>query len=311
MVGDVEPITRRAMLSLAGVTLVWGASFLVMKEGADVLRRVSGGEFPHAPLCYLMLRFGLAFPAGLLMFRVDPRKILLSDWRRGALLALPMIAGFVLQLYGLENTSPAISAFLTSLYVVFTPLLVLVIQRTRMELRLGVGVGLALVGVALLTRPWNGSLGAGEVFSILCAFFFAVHILAIDHLTREGREVEITLAMIGVTAFLIAIPLPFLAGTELLTDTGFWWEVFRDPWIWAGLTGLSLLGTVWVLWALNRYQKALSPTRAAVLYTLEPLWALVFSAMAGRESLDIWFVCGGLTILAGNMWIEVRPRAPG
>ena len=180
-----------------------------------------------------------------------------------------------------------------------------------MELRLGVGVGLALVGVALLTRPWNGSLGAGEVFSILCAFFFAVHILAIDHLTREGREVEITLAMIGVTAFLIAIPLPFLAGTELLTDPGFWWEVFRDPWIWAGLTGLSLLGTVWVLWALNRYQKALSPTRAAVLYTLEPLWALVFSAMAGRESLDIWFVCGGLTILAGNMWIEVRPRAPG
>ncbi|MBI4615223.1 MAG: DMT family transporter [Planctomycetes bacterium] len=315
---DSRPRASRAAYSaLLATTVVWGATFLVMKEGIAAFARAAGegggetgGGPEFGPTFYLALRFALAFPVGCLVFRISPVALSRSDWKRGGYLAAAMVAGFAFQIYGLERTTAATNAFLTSLYVVFTPILDRIFGGRPAAGRVLAGVALALAGVLVLFRPWTGAPGSGEVLSAACAVLFAAHILLIDRLTRDGRAVELTLTTIGWAAASFLVVVPFLGGSERLLSADFWSAAFSDPWLTAGLPGIVLLATVGALWVSNRYQKELSPARAAVIYTIEPVWALLFSGLAGKESLDRWFIAGAALIVAGNLWSEVGWPAP-
>src|SRR5688572_8663120 len=116
-----ERIERRATWWLLAMCVVWGASFPVMKRGLDGLAAVVGTD--AAPPAFLFLRFLTAAALFPLAFPRALRGLTPAAVRAGALLCLPFSAGFLLQVWGLRSTTPAVSAFLTNLTVVATPLI--------------------------------------------------------------------------------------------------------------------------------------------------------------------------------------------
>ncbi len=305
---------RAGTIALLATTIVWGSTFLFMREASIAFRDAAGpgGEYLGAMVC-LATRFALAFAAGCLLFRMGPRAFTRGDWVKGGAMAAPMVAGFVLQTYALERTTPAVCAFLTSLYVVFTPILDYAVRRRLPKGRVVAGIWFAVAGTYLLTGPGTGGAGPGEILSVVSAAIFAGHILLIDALTRGGRELELTMTTIGVAAVLFSAPIPFLGGVGRLAQADFWRTALADPWVSAGVPYLALVATIVGLGIVNRFQKALDPTRAAVIYTIEPIWAFAISAAAGREVASAGILTGMGLILAGNLWSEVgfpRPRRP-
>ena len=103
-----------------------------------------------------------------------------------------MLVGFLFQLFGLQGITPAVSAFLTSLYVLFTVLLVALVHRTLPHWLVLVGALSATLGAAYISGPPQLNFGLGEWLTVVCAFVFAVHILATDTITRRCPPMPVT-----------------------------------------------------------------------------------------------------------------------
>ena len=115
---------QKATIALFIVTIIWGCTFLWLKRALDSADSVSSSQTNVVSTLFVTLRFGLTLPI-FLYFAPSIRKNLRDyrTWYDGSILAFFMLGGFVFQMIGLEGISPAVSAFLTSLYVIFTALI--------------------------------------------------------------------------------------------------------------------------------------------------------------------------------------------
>ncbi len=151
----------RADLVLLFVTLIWGATFPVVKVAlADV-----------SPFLFLAVRFLLAGALFALLFRRKIFPLDLPTLRAGAALGLFLFLGFGFQTYGLVYTSAARSAFMTSLLVLWVPFISLFVERERPAASLWAAIGVAVTGMWFLNRPEAGALNRGDWLSVACAFF--------------------------------------------------------------------------------------------------------------------------------------------
>ena len=281
---------RRADLALAFNTLVWGATFTLIKSA---LRDVS-------PLLFLTLRFTLATAAlGALW---------LSGWRgprsqpgslrAGVLAGILLFGGFLLQTLGLQLTTPPRSAFLTGLSSVMVPLLAAVVYKTRPQAREVFGVVVATVGVALMTLDGPiSSIGKGEVLTLFCAAAFAGHIVTVGHYSGK-----ISFEMLSISQ---------VATSAVLAVTLFWWVesphiVWRPAVIYAILV-TGLLATALAFSVQAWAQKFISSTRTALIYTLEPVFAWLISYWALGEGLAGRAAAGAALILGGVVLVELKP----
>ena len=140
----------RAVIALFAVTILWGCTFVWMKQSLNAAERLLGrpGGAPVVVL-YVGVRFLLA--AGVLaLWPRAWRKLDGGAWRGGAVLGVILFSGFLLQMLGLEQVSPPVSAFLTSLYVVFAAILSAWLHRTRPHLPFLIGVALATFGAGFI-----------------------------------------------------------------------------------------------------------------------------------------------------------------
>lgn len=289
----------RAIVALLAVTVLWGWTFAWMKQALLAGERVLGGPRPWVVAgLYLALRFGVA--AALLALVPAARRGLDREaWRGGALLGGLLLAGFFLQMLGLGTVSPAVSAFLTSLYVAFTALAVAIRGAHRVGPALVGGVVLATFGAGFIDGPPQIRFGVGEWLTVGCAFVFAIHILATDAITRRSAPLAVTLvSFVTVAAGSGAILLVLRPGPRTLLslalDRGF-----------AVPTALScLLATVVAISLMNLFQRDLDPVRAAIVYALEPVWASIVAIAYGLGTVTPWLVVGGAALLAGNLVAE-------
>ena len=272
-----------AMLALA--TAIWGASFAVIKTGvADV-----------NPLVFLALRFG----GGALVYAIifhrqswPTRTELIWGLYLGALLW----SGNILQTVGLTEISPARSAFLTSLNVLGVPFLLMVCWRQRIGMGVWISVLLACAGLIVLYWTHAGfSMQRGDLLTLGCAAIFSGHIVVMSSAGKRGRPLPlcgVQLVSAGV-AFCVMLPLG-LHGVPL-------GEVVRhiSRATWWGLGWLATVGTV-VPFALQAtFQPRTSPTRAAVMFTMEPVFATLFAAILIGTSFSPRDAVGcGLLLLA-------------
>ncbi len=296
----------RALLALLLVTFIWGWTFVWMKAAQAAGREVLGeGHAGVVIAIFIALRFAIAAIVVGLFWPAAVRRIDGAARRGGAVLGLLLTAGFFLQMFGLEDVSPAVSAFLTSLYVLFTALLVAWRTRTRPERSLAWGVLLATLGAGFISGPPQLNFGRGEGLTILSAFVFAEVILATDVWTKRAHPAAVTwisflvvtLATTIVGAFLI---LRSEVGLDALV------ELLRTREFVQPLLLSALLATSIGLGLMNTYQRELPPVRAAILYALEPIWAALI-ALAGGWEADAWLWIGGGALLAGNLVAELGP----
>ncbi|TAH34290.1 MAG: DMT family transporter [Planctomycetota bacterium] len=302
------PRPGRAVLALLLVTVLWGWTFLWMKQATGAVDAALGPAGAVAGVSLFMtLRFGLA--ALLLPLLVPPARRHLDGaaWRGGLILGALLLAGFLLQMFGLRGVSPPVSAFLTSLYVLFTALLHAAHARRAPGWPLFLGVLLATFGGAYISGPPQVSFDAPEWLTVACAAIFAVHILATDAVTRRVRPLPVSTTTFAWVA--LGSALVFAAG--MLRDgapsASALLGLLRRPDFWAPLLLSSTLATVVALTLMNQFQRDLPPVRAAILYALEPVWASIFSIALGRETPNLWLFAGGAALLLGNLVAELGP----
>ena len=291
---------QQAALGLFFVTLLWGGTFVWMKQAMLSLEG-EVNQYTTAGVVGVIVcsRFLIAFVA-LLPFSSTARNALTSkeDWKGGLILGSLMLAGFVLQMIGIESVSPSVSAFLTSLYVVFTAILSVKISDRKPTRMMIVGVGLATLGAGFIDGPPHIVWGAGELLTVACAFFFALHIIYTDRITKKLNPIAVTstsFAVLIVGAGTIAI---FSSGDIMVFESA-WQDGVIIP-----LLCLGLFGSLACILMLNIFQKHLNPTHAAIIYSFEPVWATLYGWQQDLVSISMWLLMG-LLLLLGNIIVEL------
>jgi drug/metabolite transporter (DMT)-like permease len=266
-------VTRRApLLALVGVTAIWGVTFVQVQDAIAL----------YPLFAFLAVRFAISTavlaPFAWRSLRTLPRSGYVAGVGAGVLLA----AAYGLQTAGLELTTVASTGFITGLYVVFTPLLALVVFGTPVPRILWVGVGFAVVGLLLLNGVPGGS-ALGNALVLANAVFQALQITAMERFAPRYDPRALTFLMMA-TSFL-GFTVIALALGEL--------EVPRGATVWGALlvTGVfaGALGYLIATWVQARTTAA----RAALVFTLEAPFAALAGVLLASEVLGWagWLGC--------------------
>lgn len=291
---------QQAAIGLFFVTLLWGGTFVWMKQAVnsldDELTQYTTAGVVGVIVCS---RFLIAFVA-LLPFSSEARRALSSkeDWKGGLILGGLMLVGFVFQMIGIKSVNPSVSAFLTSLYVVFTAILSVKISDRKPTRTMVLGVGLATIGAGFIDGPPHIVWGLGELLTVICAFFFALHIIYTDRITKQLNPIAVTSTSFAVLV-IGAGSLALIASRDI--------RVFESAWqtgVVIPLICLGLFGSLACILMLNAFQRHLNPTHAAIIYSFEPVWATLYSWQQGLVDISIWLAMG-LLLLIGNIIVEL------
>lgn len=280
-----SPATAAA-LGLVAVTASWGSTFVVVKDAVERM----------PVLDFLAVRFAVATAVMVLLRPATMRRLDPLALRHGGVLGLALGLGFVTQTVGLQHTSAAVSGFITGMYVVFTPLIAAVVLRHPVSGWAWLAVALATGGLALLSLR-GFSVGSGELLTLLCAVFFAVHIVGLGEWSAGHDAYPLAVVQLAAVAALCgAAAAP--GGVTLPPDATTWGAV--------ALTAVAATAFAFVVqtWA----QARLSATRAAVIMTAEPVFAGLFAVLLGGEHLGPRTVLGAALVLAAMYLVELGPR---
>jgi drug/metabolite transporter (DMT)-like permease len=291
-----EPVSMRlrADLGLVLITVVWGSSFVVVK---NVVR-----DAP--PLAFVFFRFLLATLVCLLIAVRRPRTPgLLRD---GAIIGALLAGGMVFQVLGQVETSASKAGFLTGLSVVLTPFAAYARTRTLPSLENAIGITLAAVGFVLLTFPREAeSFNRGDLLVFLCGVVFAFYIVEMS--VRAGAHdaswlTVVQLAVVTIVAGLLS-SIFRAAGSAVELRPVVWGGAFL-----AGVLYLGTIGTVGTFLTQTWAQRHMSATHAAIIFALEPVWAALLAAWLLGERLGVSGMWGGALVLAGIVVSELKLR---
>ncbi len=282
--------TRRTTLlataALLAMTACWGSTFFLIK---DLLDRVPTLDF-------LAVRFAIA---SVVMLAVAPRAVsrLSPEVRRHAMV-LGLLYGLaqILQTAGLAHTPASVSGFITGMYVVCTPLLAAYFLRTRIGPMTWVAVAIATAGLGVLTLD-GLAIGYGEGITLVAAILYALHIVGLGAwaTARDALGMSILQIMVIAAVCLVATAPD---GLVLPATTGDWLSVVYMA-LFAG--ALALVGQTWA-------QAHLTPTRAAIIMSMEPVFAAFFAVTLGAESMTFRMIVGGMMVLTAMLIVELVPR---
>jgi drug/metabolite transporter (DMT)-like permease len=279
--------TRLAAAALLSVTAVWGSTFFLIK---DLLDRVPAPDF-------LAVRFTIAFTALLLL---APRAIgrLSPEMRRRSAYAGGIYGvAQIMQTVGLGHTDASVSGFITGLYVVATPVLASLAFRQRVPRTVWVAVGLSTMGLAILSLR-GFAVGFGESITFVCAILYAVHIVVLSRWSTAKDAYAMATIQMGVIAalcFIAAAP----GGLTLPERSGDW---VATVYMALAAGALAMLAQTWA-------QSQLDASRAALLMTMEPVFAATFAITFGDEGLGWRLLIGGALVLAAMVLAETSGRS--
>ncbi|MFY9751832.1 MAG: DMT family transporter [Candidatus Acidiferrales bacterium] len=287
----------RADLALGFCALIWGATFVVVK---DALVDVS-------VFVYIAVRFALAAAVIGIFFWRQLRGLNLRTIWAGAQIGFFMLGGYVFQTTGLKYTTPSKAAFITGSSVVLVPLLLAAFGRRRINRWIWAGAASALAGLYFLTVPPEGfaGLNRGDPITFVCAIMFALHIIFVGRYIRDHSVAGLSFIQIATTAVMATLAIPLLAATG--------YEIPR--WHWSGTLvfavlitaiGSTAIGFTFQTWA----QQYTSPTHTAILISLEPVFAALTSWLLAREHLGPRVLLGASLIFAGILLAELKGPAP-
>lgn len=268
------------------VTAVWGSTFVLIR---DLVATV-----PPADL--LAVRFAVAAVAMVVLFWGPLRA--LGRAEVGAALALGGLYGVaqILQTTGLAHTDASVSGFVTGTYVVLTPVLSALLLRERVGASTWGAVLLATLGLGVLALR-GLSIGVGEALTLASAGLYALHIVGLGRYSTAARATGMS-----------AVQMLVVAGVSALAATPDGLVLPGTPGQWAVVLYLATAAGVLALWAQTWAQARLAATRAAIVMTLEPVFAAGFAVALGGESLTGRMVAGGALILTAMYLVELVGR---
>ncbi len=271
---------------LVALTAVWGSTFFLIR---DLVRTVP-------PLDFLAIRFTLAAVLMVGIFWRPLRALGRREWVLGAALGLLYGVAQILQTIGLSQTDASVSGFITGLYVVLTPLISALILRERATRVTWCAVLLSTAGLAVLSL--NGvRIGVGEALTLGCAVIYALHIIGLGRWSSTAHATgmsAVQMIVIAVVCCVGAIP------------DGITWPQGTAQW--ASVVYMATAAGVLALWAQTWAQARLTATRAAIVMTLEPVFAAFFAVLLGGESFTARMLVGGVLVVAAMYVVELGGR---
>jgi drug/metabolite transporter (DMT)-like permease len=247
-----------AELSMLLVAFIWGTTFVIVKNGLNDIE----------PFLFLGLRFILAF---LVLAALAGKNILratLATWLAGSLLGIFLFIGYTFQTIGLQYTTSSNAGFITGVSVVLVPIIDSTLKKAWPSVSTLITVVIAAAGLFLLSVPAGQfRLSYGDMLVLVCAFGFAIHIVLVDRYSHKHDVVAITAVQILFVGIVCL-------GIGLICET---WPAKFTPNAVKAILVTSILATSLAFLLQNGLQKYSTPTRIAVVLTMEP----VFAAMAG------------------------------
>lgn len=277
---------RQAVLALWATCLIWGVAFPLAKLALQ----------DATPMAFTAARFLLATA----LVAPGLRGITRDEWRYGGALGVLLTLGFATQTIGLNLTTASRSGFITALYIPFVPFIVLLVYRALPDRLSAAGLVVALGGMTLLTSPAGlaGGLNLGDLLTLLCALCFAAHMVATGSFARRFRVERLMMSQIAVSALLTTVATPLLE-TPRLSPT---------PILLGIVAYEAVLASVIAIRLQLAAQRVLSPTYAALVYTLEPVVAALTSLLITGDRLAALQWVGGLLIVTGSLLPELGRR---
>lgn len=275
-----------ATLALLAMTACWGSTFFLIK---DLLDRVPVLDF-------LAVRFAIASVALWALAPRALRRLSRASLRHAVVLGLLYGVAQILQTAGLAHTPASVSGFITGMYVVCTPLFAAALLHSRITPVTWAAVALSMVGLGVLTLS-GFSVGYGETITFLSALLYALHIVGLGAWSDVRQVMGMTivqLIVITVVCFVATVP----DGITLPSTPRDWASVVYMA-VFAG--AFALAGQTWA-------QAHLPPTRAAIIMTMEPVFAASFAVLLGGESAGARMLVGGLLVLTAMLLVELAPR---
>ena len=275
-----------ATLALLSVTAMWGSTFFLIR---DLLDRVPVLDF-------LAVRFAIA---GIVLTALLPKalgRLSRDAWRQAGVLGLVYGLAQILQTAGLAHTPASVSGFITGTYVVATPLFAAVLLRTRITALTWAAVVLAMAGLAVLSLT-GLSIGYGQAITFVAALLYALHIVGLGAWSDARQATGMAIVQLLVIA-VVCFAATAYDGVVLPSTSADWWSVVYMA-LFAG--ALAMVAQTWA-------QAHLPPARAAIIMSMEPVFAATFAVLLGGESATGRMLLGGLMVLAAMVVAELAPR---
>jgi drug/metabolite transporter (DMT)-like permease len=293
------PQRWRAELALTFCTLLWGSTFVVVKNSLDQASVFVflAARFSLAGLCMAIFRWRA--------LRVARREEIFAGVRLGFF----MFGGYAFQTAGLRYTTASNSGFITGSSVVLVPLILALFWGKRVTLWVYFGTIAAAAGLYFLTVPASGvaHLNRGDVLTFFAAASYAVHIILVGEYTREHSAAALSVLQVLACAL--------MAWLTTLGADAIRWQPMRfesTGALWIGIAVCAVFATAVAfslqLWA----QQYTTPSHAAILFTLEPVFAVATSYVMLGERLGVRSLLGAALVLAGILAAELLgpPAAP-
>lgn len=273
--------------SLFTIAIIWGSTFIIVKQAiADI-----------PPFAFLTLRFALAFSLMLLLCLRRLKRIHMRMLLDGGLLGAALFMAFATQTLGLAHAPASVVAFVTGLYVIFVPIFSCLLLKKFPTPYSVVGVLLSGVGLGLITLNGTIGLSRGELFALLSAFFCSIHIILTDTYSRKHDIYLLATLQIGA-AFLLSAMVSVA------------YDPFTLPRVWNSqlisavcLTGI--LATVIGFFVQTGMQRFTTPTKAAIIFCMEPVSSVFFGYVIGGELLSVRQHLGAALIVSAMLIAEI------
>jgi drug/metabolite transporter (DMT)-like permease len=284
-----------ADLSLLFVAFIWGTTFVLVQNAISTMQ----------PFAFNGFRFFIAFVLLFLSLLLFQRKQLQFLSKRivlsGFLLGFWLFLGYATQTLGLLYTTSSKAGFITGLSVVLVPLFSFLLLKQKPSFPAIIGVSIATVGLFLLTMTDIAALNIGDFFVLICAFGFAMHIIFTGKFSEQFPTLLLTTIQI-LTVSILSIISSFIFEdfTEMMKIS-----IISSQSVIIALIVTSVFATALAFFAQTSFQKYTTPTRVALIFAMEPVFAAIAGYYWASERLSISAIMGCLFIFLGMVFAEL------
>ena len=253
-----------AALGFLFITMIWGGSFVVMKNSVDLV----------PPSYLLAMRFSLGAAVMALAFPKSLKKINKDSLKCGIIMGVFLTLSYIFQTYGIKYTTASKNAFITALYVILVPFIYWGISGKRPGVNSIAAALIAVVGLGLLTLHGESGINLGDILTFICGVCFAVHMICTDMFTEKHDPVLLAIIQVAVVGILNWILAPLLDGAD-----SFRIGILAEKSIVLGLLYLAIFCTMVGFLIQTVGQKYLSANTSSILLSLEAVFGTIFSVI--------------------------------
>lgn len=297
-----KPGRVRAEFFLLLTALIWGGTFSLIKAALDDV----------SAMVFVSLRFGLASLILFFVFRSSLKGVGKQNIKDGAVLGFLLFAGFITQTLGLKETTATKSAFITGTFVVLTPIFQVLIEKRIPSLINIVGIIIVFTGIAFLSSKGDSAfdifneLGSnftfGDFLTFLCAVFYALYIVYLDIISSRNDYKFLTFFQIFVTLILSVISIPLLHITHVEYA-----YINPSELVIFAILYTALFATIITTMLQTKYQRGVTPTKAGIIFSFEPIFAALFAYIFLSEIPGFAGIIGAVLIFTGIIITEIFP----